>query len=78
MATLMTDEDFAAMAAYAAQHGRKWKERISQAWLNDWREQWGALRSIRNNPHYAGTTGFAGIFATYDRTRKAKAKEVQA
>jgi hypothetical protein len=41
-------EHCAALDAYAAEHGRKWKARLIEAWLNDWREQWGTLRTIRN------------------------------
>lgn len=51
MSTLknITDEERAALKAYAAEHGRKWIDRLHNAWLNDWREQWGTLRMVRNN-----------------------------
>lgn len=66
----METEHFNAMQAYAEQHGRKWVARLTQAWLNDWPEQWGLLRQVRNHPDYHACKGFFGIFETYDRERK--------
>lgn len=70
----MTEEHFLAMKTYAAAHGRKWKERLTQAWLGDWREQWGVLRAIRNDPYYHAGMGLVGIFKTYERQRKSRAE----
>jgi len=68
----MADEHYLALKTYAEEHGRNWKERLTQAWLNDWREQWGVLRQVRNSPHYDNGKGLVGIFETYDRECKAR------
>lgn len=70
----MDDEGFAAMDAYAKEHGEGWQERLTQAWLNDWREQWGTLRAVRNTPRYAGDKGLVGIFELYEREKKRRAE----
>lgn len=38
---------------------KHWREHLTNAWLNDWREQWGTLRSIRN------TIGIQEAFAQF-------------
>lgn len=68
----MAEVHFLAMKAYADKHGRKWKERLTQAWLNDWREQWGELRAIRNHPEYHAGNGLIGIFETFERQCKSQ------
>jgi hypothetical protein len=59
----LTTEMFEAMAAHRAEYiasnpnrcktpkraERAWREQLIMAWLNDWREQWGLLRSVRND-----------------------------
>lgn len=59
----LTPEEFAAMKAHRDQFiannpdrckrpnvaQRLWIDHLTLAWLNDWREQWGILRCIRNN-----------------------------
>lgn len=36
------------MARHTVKFERKWREQLTNAWLQDWREQWGILRTIRN------------------------------
>jgi hypothetical protein len=45
---------------------RLWREQLTNAWLNDWREQWGILRSIRN------TIGIQEAFAQFTTYRKSQ------
>lgn len=66
----MTDEDFNALNEYRLKHGRPWKVRLIQAWLSDWPEQWGTLRSIRNNPEYHNGNGCSGILDTFEAERR--------
>lgn len=61
----LTPEEFQALADYKAQHGRKWKDRLTLAWINDWREQWGILRTVRN------TYGIQEAFALFAKQEKA-------
>lgn len=42
---------------------RNWKEALTIAWLNDWEEQRGTLRSLRNNPRF---DSIADILKAFD------------
>ena len=66
-------EDFKLLEAYRAEHGRNWKSRLTEAWLNDWAEQRGDLRRIRNNPAYES---ISWTLATFDRMAKRAAAEL--
>lgn len=81
----LNDEMFAAMKAHRDAYvtanpklcrtertaERHWRERLTSAWLNDWSEQWGLLRTVRN------TVGIQEAFDQFDTMRKANAaKEV--
>jgi hypothetical protein len=59
--TILSDDEFQALTVYKDQHGRQWKDRLVQAWLNDWREQWGILRTVRN------THGIQEALAAFDK-----------
>ncbi len=48
---------------------RHWRERLTSAWLNDWSEQWGLLRTVRN------TVGIQEAFVQFDAMRKANASQ---
>lgn len=41
-----------ALREFKAKHGKNWKHDLYVAWDRDTREQWGALRCVRNGyPH---------------------------
>ena len=75
----LTPEQYAAMNAHRVafivanpnrcnterKAAKAWKDQLTRAWLNDWREQWGELRTIRN------TVGIAEAFAQFDTMHKA-------
>lgn len=77
MRDYLTPEEFQAMAKFQADwpvtrvrkyypyaQPRNWKGVLILAWLNDWREQWGILRSIRN------TVGISEAFKAFDKVIK--------
>jgi hypothetical protein len=68
----LTAEHIQALANYKAEHGKKWKERLSQAWFNDWREQWGVLREIRNQ------VGIQEAFEQFDMARPSTLADLRA
>lgn len=45
-----TPEEFKAVEAYAARHGRAWKSRLREAWMSGGNEEGtgGVLRTLRN------------------------------
>lgn len=77
----LTNEMFAAMAAHRSAYAKAnpkrcrterttehhWREHLTNAWLNDWSEQWGLLRTVRN------TVGIQEAFTQFDAMRKAGA-----
>ncbi len=72
----LTDEEYNAMKAFKEYwtikrcHKAKcahWREALGEAWLNDWSDQWGTLRRLRN---CADFNGFAGIFRAFAKREK--------
>lgn len=72
--TTWNEEHFQAMAAYKAEHGKEWKDRLLRAWQFDYKEQWGLLRQVRNSPQYANGKGMMGIFKSFEAEEKRRAK----
>jgi hypothetical protein len=73
----LTQEERAAIDAFRAEFPpgrlkrlryRTWQEALSEAWLNDWPEQRGTLRALRNSPRFCG---FGEIFTAYSKGAKA-------
>lgn len=61
MRNTLTEYEHALMAGFRDQFPVKrckklgftdWKDALTVAWLNDWEEQRGDLRSLRNNPRF--------------------------
>lgn len=81
-ANKLTPDMIAALAAHRADYvasnpnrcrtelgaERKWREHLTNAWLNDWREQWGTLRTVRNQ------IGIQEAFAQFAKWRKTEGK----
>jgi hypothetical protein len=52
----LTDEEFDALANYAAKHGRTWKMKLREAWMNA--SEPGTLQYLRNTWGPAGLAAF--------------------
>jgi hypothetical protein len=67
----LTQDERAAIDAFRAEFPparlkrlrfRTWQAALHEAWMNDWPEQRGALRMLRNSPRFESTTAILNAY----------------